>query len=207
MARIREFLLLLVLAVLMNFKHKNRTLTDTNTVWKVKIFRGDHYIQHTPRSWFSMRACLHPCKPEMYTCIKTLSYRLSCPQISDVFLIKGLSDIHALCQQAVRSNQQGKQCDCDQWTHRKCTNITIWEDKTNQMGRLGKSDNRIFSVIHVKWDFQTFLIHILKATEPHAPFHNNTVHCASVPGNMDSSYLSLDSDFDIFDQNVVFVHH
>ena len=113
----------------------------------------------------------------MYTCTKTLSYRLSCPQISNVerryFLpTQGLSDINGQCARrpCAAISRASNATFCDRWTHRKCTLYNDLEVQTT-----GKTQTILFIVIPKKWDFQTFPIHILKATEPPAPFHNNMI--------------------------------
>ena len=207
MAGICGFRLLLVLSFFMNFKEKNSTFNDTNTVCSIQGSFGqtilvnrhpDHGFQSEFVYILVNRKCTPVCTPISKQC------HIGCLALKILMLSGDISSNPGpirypctVCQKAVRSNQQGIQCDfCDRWTHRKCTNISISEYK-----RLGNSDDPFFCYIcEVRLpDFSDSYFESDRATCSLSQQHDHTVHSAPAPGTgiADSSYLSLDSDLDI----------
>ena len=210
MAGIRGFRLLLVLAVFMNFKHQNRTFYIVNTVCIIQGSFGENIlVNRQPYHGFQSefvyimgnRKCTPVCTPVPKHC------HIGCLALKFLMLSGDISSNPGpirypctVCQAAVRSNQQDIQCDfCDRWIHGKCTNITISEYK-----RLENPDDPFYCyTCEVRLpDFSDSYFESDRATCSLSQQHDHTVHSAPAPGtgNLDSSYLSLDSDFDIFDQ-------
>lgn len=202
MAGISGFQLLLFLSVFMHFKAKQTILNVSERIYLDQRSYGktilvnrsqDFDIQENFVYILDNRKSLTFSKHCQIGCLALKFLMLS----GDISLNPGpVKYPCTVCHKAVRSNQQGLQCDfCDLWTHRKCTNISITE-----YNRLGKSDD-------------TYYCHMCGNRLPNLSdsfFEDDrTIYSQSMedhivhntPKAADSSYLSLNgNDIDIFDE-------